>query len=123
MNRNPIIEFKDFTFKYYSQAKPTLHNINLTIYLGEKILIVGPCGSGKSTLGHCLNVKIVEVEIGQVLKSENSIKGNIDILDVRFGSLWTNIYREDFLSVGFEYRNRDTLDNRVYKNRLVLKNG
>ena len=55
MNRNPIIEFKDFTFKYYSQAEPTLHNINLKVYPGEKILIVGPSGSGKSTLGHCLN--------------------------------------------------------------------
>lgn len=51
----PVIQFKDFTFQYYSQAEPTLHNINLTIHSGEKILIVGPSGSGKSTLGHCLN--------------------------------------------------------------------
>ena len=51
----PIIEFSDFTFQYYSQAEPTLHDINLKIYPGEKILIVGPSGSGKSTLGHCLN--------------------------------------------------------------------
>ncbi|MBI9050289.1 MAG: ABC transporter ATP-binding protein [Anaerolineaceae bacterium] len=55
MNPTPIIEFTDFTFKYYSQAEATLHNINLKIYSGEKILIVGPSGSGKSTLGHCLN--------------------------------------------------------------------
>lgn len=55
MNKEPIIEFKDFTFQYYSQAEPTLHNINLKIYPGEKILIIGPSGSGKSTLGHCLN--------------------------------------------------------------------
>lgn len=55
MNRKPIIEFKDFTFQYYSQAEPTLYNINLKIYPGEKILIIGPSGSGKSTLGHCLN--------------------------------------------------------------------
>ena len=53
--KKPIIEFKDFTFQYFSQAEPTLNNINLTIYEGEKILIVGPSGSGKSTLGHCLN--------------------------------------------------------------------
>ncbi|SJZ37750.1 ABC transporter ATP-binding protein [Anaerorhabdus furcosa] len=53
--RQPVIQFKDFTFQYYSQAEPTLHNINLTIHSGEKILIVGPSGSGKSTLGHCLN--------------------------------------------------------------------
>lgn len=55
MNQNAVIEFQDFSFQYYSQAEPTLHNINLKVYPGEKILIVGPSGSGKSTLGHCLN--------------------------------------------------------------------
>lgn len=55
MNSKPIIEFTNFTFQYFSQAEPTLHDINLTIYAGQKVLIVGPSGSGKSTLGHCLN--------------------------------------------------------------------
>jgi energy-coupling factor transporter ATP-binding protein EcfA2 len=55
MDKVPVIEFQNFSFQYYSQAEPTLHEINLTIYAGEKILIVGPSGSGKSTLGHCLN--------------------------------------------------------------------
>lgn len=51
----PIIEFKNFSFKYRSQKEPTLHDINLKIYPGEKVLIVGPSGSGKSTLAHCIN--------------------------------------------------------------------
>ena len=50
-----MIEFKDFSFQYKSQKKPTLHHINLEIKEGEKVLIVGPSGSGKSTLGHCIN--------------------------------------------------------------------
>ncbi|MBO3444480.1 ABC transporter ATP-binding protein [Clostridium sp. CCUG 7971] len=53
--KRKIIEFKDFNFKYRVQSEPTLKNINLTIYEGEKVLIVGPSGSGKSTLAHCLN--------------------------------------------------------------------
>lgn len=51
----PIIEFKDYSFKYRSQVEPTLLDINLSIYPGEKVLIVGPSGSGKSTLAHCIN--------------------------------------------------------------------
>lgn len=51
----PIIEFKDYTFKYRSQEEPTLRDINLSIYPGEKVLVVGPSGSGKSTLAHCIN--------------------------------------------------------------------
>ena len=55
MDRQPVIEFTDFSFKYYAQAEPTLRNINLRIFRGEKILVIGPSGSGKSTLGNCLN--------------------------------------------------------------------
>ncbi|MDO4294457.1 MAG: ABC transporter ATP-binding protein [Eubacteriales bacterium] len=51
----PIIEFKNYTFKYRSQSEPTLRDIDLAVYPGEKVLIVGPSGSGKSTLVHCIN--------------------------------------------------------------------
>jgi len=55
MSKSPIIEFKDFTFRYSSQLEPTLKNINLKIYEGEKVLILGPSGCGKSTLANCIN--------------------------------------------------------------------
>lgn len=51
----PVIEFKNYTFKYRAQKEPTLRDINLAIYPGEKVLIVGPSGSGKSTIAHCIN--------------------------------------------------------------------
>lgn len=53
--KNPVIQFENFTFKYRTQKEPTLKDINLTLYEGEKVLIVGPSGSGKSTLAHCIN--------------------------------------------------------------------
>lgn len=62
----PIIEFKDFSFKYNSQAEPTLKNINLKINKGEKILLAGPSGSGKSTIGRCLNGLIPNIYQGEV---------------------------------------------------------
>ena len=55
MEKKAVIEFDHFSFQYFSQAAPTLHDMNLTIYEGEKVLIVGPSGSGKSTMGHCIN--------------------------------------------------------------------
>ncbi|MGE6630673.1 ABC transporter ATP-binding protein [Bacillus sp. NPDC077027] len=53
--KKPMIQFEQFGFKYRSQSEPTLKDINLTIYEGEKVLIAGPSGSGKSTLAHCIN--------------------------------------------------------------------
>ncbi len=50
----PIISFKDFSFQYRAQKRPTLQNINLDILPGERVLVAGPSGSGKSTLGSCL---------------------------------------------------------------------
>ena len=53
--RTPIISFKDFSFQYRAQKQPTLHDIDLDIYPGERVLIAGPSGSGKSTLAACIN--------------------------------------------------------------------
>lgn len=51
----PIISFQNFNFQYRAQKQPTLHDINLDIYPGERVLIAGPSGSGKSTLASCVN--------------------------------------------------------------------
>ena len=55
MDEQIAVRFEHFTFQYYAQAEPTLHDINLEIRKHEKVLIVGPSGSGKSTLAHCIN--------------------------------------------------------------------
>ena len=70
--KKALIEFKDFTFQYKVQSKPTLHDINLTIYEGEKVLILGPSGSGKSTLSNCINGLIPFSEKG-------TIKGSLKV--------------------------------------------
>ena len=61
-----IIEFKDFTFSYKNNSSPTLKNINLDIYEGEKVLIVGKSGCGKSTLAKCINKLIPKVYKGDM---------------------------------------------------------
>ena len=52
---SPVISFKDYSFQYNAQAEPTLRHIDLDIYPGEKVLIAGTSGSGKSTIGNCIN--------------------------------------------------------------------
>jgi ABC-2 type transport system ATP-binding protein len=47
---NPIIEINNVT-KYYGKAtKPSLDDVNLSIFPGEKFGIFGPNGAGKTTL-------------------------------------------------------------------------
>ena len=47
MVKKAIVEFKGFSFQYTSQAEPTLKDLNVTLYEGEKVLVIGPSGSGK----------------------------------------------------------------------------
>ena len=60
------IEFKDLTFTYTESAKPVLRGVNLRIEPGQTVALVGPVGSGKSTLMN-LVARMLEAEDGQVL--------------------------------------------------------
>ena len=66
MSPAPIIEFKDFTYTYRTQAGPTLRNISFSINRGEKVLIVGASGSGKSTIAKCINALIPSTFPGKI---------------------------------------------------------
>ena len=55
-------------------------------------------------VGPKLNVEdVVELELYGCKEIENGVKGQIDILDVRFGSLWTSIPYEEFKKCGFKF--------------------
>lgn len=80
--KRPVIEFRDFGFRYTAQAEPTLYHIDLTICEGEKVLICGPSGCGKSTLVHCINGLIpgsYEGEITGDLTIDGQPYGELDV--------------------------------------------
>jgi len=46
----PVLDIKHVDFKYWNQSSNVLNHINLSIEKGEHVAIVGPSGSGKSSL-------------------------------------------------------------------------
>ena len=60
------IEFKNIFFTYPNQKEPTLKDVNLTIYPGEKIALVGKNGAGKTTLIKLL-CRLYEPSSGEIL--------------------------------------------------------
>lgn len=67
---------------------------------------------------------IVELPVVQATQENGGIAGTIDVLDIRFGSLWTNIGWELFQTLGIDYGDRAEItisnDGRtVYQNRII----
>ncbi len=65
------IEFRDLNFDY--EGKPVLHNLNLRIPAGSSMAIVGPTGSGKSTLVSLIP-RIYDAAPGMVLLDGRPIR-------------------------------------------------
>lgn len=93
------IEFINATFKYPNSSLTALKNINLQIYSGEKIAIVGENGSGKTTLILCL-LGFYKLSEG-VIKINNKVieQYNIDSLRKR-----VTVIFQDFMRYAFTIR-------------------
>lgn len=100
----------------------TFHGRDVYAYTGAKLASghisfeeVGP----ELSVADIVEIPTVATEIGA-----DFVKGAIDILDVRFGSLWTSITREEFYSLepSFEDRFEVTIYNNdmlVYQNQVT----
>ena len=67
------LEFRNVSFCYPGSQQPALHHIDLTVQSGETLAIIGPTGSGKSTLVNLI-LRFYDVTGGELL---------VDGVDVR----------------------------------------
>lgn len=97
----------------------TFHGRDVYAYCGARLAsgIIDFEGVGPE-----INVDdIVELQTIPAVVENGIIKGNVDVLDIRFGSLWTNIPRTMFkeLNVDFGERVEITIE---HDHRIVFKN-
>ena len=67
------IEFRNVSFSYGKNAPPVLNNININILPGQTVAILGPTGSGKSTLCKLIQ-RLYDVTKGEILIDGRNIK-------------------------------------------------
>ncbi len=79
----------------------TFHGRDIYAYTGARLASgiitfeqVGPVVEASSVI----ELPVVEPEL-----TKDAVSGTIDVLDVRFGSLWTNIPRKAFLKLGIQH--------------------
>lgn len=69
--------------------------------------------------------QVIELSMPEAQWVNGAIQGNIDILDIRFGNLWTNIHRNLFKEAGIEYGDQAEVTiehngSNVYKNLITF---
>ena len=94
----------------------TFHGRDVYAYTGAKL------ASGHITfeeVGPELSIdEIVEIPVAETTIGNDFVSGAIDILDVRFGSLWTSITREEFYTLSPEFGNR--FEVTIYNNDMLV---
>ena len=95
------INFQNVTFKYPNTQKNILNDINLTINKGKKIALVGPSGSGKSSL-MALMIRLFDNQKGGIFINQNNIK---DIQLKKLRGLFSLVSQETVLFDGSIYEN------------------
>ena len=100
----------------------TFHGRDIYAYTGARLAsgIIGFEGVGPEVPVE----SVVEIPFVPAKLEENEVSGTIDVLDVRFGSLWTNIPRELFLKMGVSYGERieviiEKRGHTVYRTSLI----
>ena len=67
---DPILVVKGLTKKYGENT--VFHDIDITVHEGDTVVIIGPSGTGKSTLLRCINL-LTKAEAGQIWLDNDEI--------------------------------------------------
>ena len=101
----------------------TFHGRDVYVYTGARLAagVIDFAGVGPEVDTD----SVIELSTVDAVFDGEKVCGTIDVLDVRFGSLWTNISRETFRKLGVEYGSRVEIvienETRIlYKNILVF---
>jgi len=68
-----LIEVKNISFSYDEDSPKIFENINFNVNRGDVLCILGPNGTGKTTLIKCLN-GLHEIDEGEILLNDKNIK-------------------------------------------------
>lgn len=113
------IEFKDICFSY-TEGKPVLKHLNLSVKPGQKIAIVGATGSGKTTIVNLLT-RFYDIDSGEILLDGVNIN-DIPKKDLRSAIgivLQDTVLFSDTIGANIRYGNLEADENAVKEAAMV----
>lgn len=119
LNRFEKIEFEKVKFQYPNSQKVILNDISFTIQRNKKVALVGPSGSGKSSL-MALMIRLFDNQEGSILINNNNIK-NLKLTNLR--KLFSLVTQDTVLFDGSIYENikyNSTSSKKIIENSIKL---
>jgi len=119
LNRFEKIEFEKVKFQYPNSQKVILNDISFIIQRNKKIALVGPSGSGKSSL-MALMIRLFDNQEGSILINNNNIK-NLKLTNLR--KLFSLVTQDTVLFDGSIYENikyNSTSSKKIIENSIKL---
>jgi energy-coupling factor transporter ATP-binding protein EcfA2 len=89
------IVLENVTFTYEDAKRPAIKNLDLTVRKGEKLLVTGPSGAGKTTLCRLLNGLIPHFFYGNlggkvIVRGLDTVSNDITLLSAKAGLVFQN---------------------------------
>ena len=119
LNKN--IELKNISYQYPNSSKNVLKNISFTIKSGSSVAIIGPTGSGKTTLANII-LGLLKPTSGEVMIDGKNIDKDYLIWQKQIGYIPQDIYLIDDTikkNVAFGISDKDIDENKI-KNSIKL---
>lgn len=145
-----VIKFEDVSFRYTTDTKFIIKNINLEIKKGEYIILAGPSGCGKTTLARLMvgliphfysgeftgcvyvdNVDTKNTSIREITKTVGYIFQNPEdqilmtevLRDISFRLEYQGLSKNQIMEIVYDIAKKLRIDNLLHRNVNTLSGG
>jgi energy-coupling factor transport system ATP-binding protein len=132
MSVEPLIKIENVSYTHWNRETPTLKGVSLQVFPATLNVLVGPGGSGKSTLCSLFNGEIPHLLGGEMegtvfVKGQDTREAEVKDLSRVAGhmfqdseSMFATLYTEDELAFGPENLKLDPIEIRSMVDRLLV---
>jgi ATP-binding cassette subfamily C protein len=119
LNNFKKIKLKNVNFSYDNKQDFSLKDLNLEIYNGDSIAIIGKSGSGKTTLVDII-IGLLKIDNGEYFVDNNKIINPIDFWKTKVGYVAQEVFLiDDTIEANISFSQKDNISDSEKKIKIL----